>query len=471
MEVVVKLIRVLIAVSLFVPFIVAANPVPFLSQPLVPASVAPGGAAFTLTVNGAGFVSGSVVNFNGTPQPTTFVNLGQLKAQIASSEIAQAGTASITVSSGGLASNTVFLPILNPVSSISFAPNTGAARGLDIGNLIEADFNGDGKPDLAYTTGDNLTYAQSWTVGIALNNGDGTFQRAGQYKTILYPGVVAGDINGDGKADLVTPGTTKSAYGTLALSVFLGNGDGTFQPRKDYMTSLVWTNSLALADFNGDGKLDLGLLQNGGIAVLPGNGDGTFGNAIVSGSGFNGYYIAVGDFNHDGKLDVATAGFAQTEMSAGLGNGDGTFQNAVTLHPQGIADGLVVADFNGDGILDLATSSQTGVSVLLGIGDGNFRSGIVTPDDPIAVSGIATADLNGDGKLDLVVAHGNVSHVSYLLGNGDGTFKPFKVLNRPSPAALALGDFNGDGRMDFAIVTNNGSDNGNSTVSTTLQKP
>lgn len=467
-----KSICILIAVSLFVPLVMAANPVPFLSQPLVPTSVAPGGAAFTLTVNGTGFVASSVVNFNGSPQPTTFVSQGQLKAQIASSEIATAGTSSITVSSGGPASNTVFLPILKPVSSISFAPNTGAARGPFIGSVIEADFNGDGKPDLAYSTGDNLTWAQSWTVGIALGNGDGTFQRAGQYKTIHYPGALAADINGDGHMDLIVLGSSY-AFGPVDISVLLGNGDGTFQPPKNYATSVSGTSSAFLVDLNRDGKLDLAFDNGAFIAVLPGNGDGTFQHAILS-SDVGGYdlHIGIGDFNNDGKLDMAFISVFESSLLVALGNGDGTFQPSMAVSPNPIsADQIVVADFNGDGIVDLATASDTGVLIWLGKGDGTFATGILSNDDPIAASGMASEDLNGDGMLDLVLAHGNVSHVSYLLGNGDGTFKPFEVLNRPSPADLVLGDFNGDGRMDFAIVTNNGSDNGNSTVSTTLQKP
>lgn len=467
-----KWMCVFAAWSLFVTAAVAAYPIPFLSQPLVPASVAPGGGAFTLTVNGTGFFSASVVKWNGQAQPTTFVNQGQLKAQIAASLISQAGTASITVSSGGVASNTVFLPILSPVSTLHWAPSVGAARGLYIGSVIEADFNGDGKLDLAYTTGNNLTWATSWVVGIALGNGDGTFQRAGQYKTLRYPGALAGDVNGDGKMDLVVLDTS-SYYAPTTISIFLGKGDGTFQQRQDYATNVTGSGSPVLADLNGDGKLDIAFQVGSEMAVFPGNGDGTFGNPIFSSNGIQTYALqmAVGDFNRDGKLDLAFASFAQTGMWVSLGNGDGTFQSAIALNPNAIADEVLVADFNGDGILDLATSGQTGVSVLLGVGDGTFLTGMISPDIPFVPSGMATADLNGDGNLDLVIAHNYHSHVSYLLGNGDGTFQPYQVLNRPSPGELILGDFNGDGRTDFAMVTDNGSDNGNSSVSATLQTP
>ena len=468
-----KRILSLLALCLLVPFAFAANPVPFLSQPLVPASVAPGGASFALTVNGTGFVSGSVVNWNGKAQPTTFVSQGQLKAQIASSLISQAGTASITVSSGGIGSNTVFLPILAPVSSIHWAPSTGAARGPFIGNVIEADFNGDGKTDLAYTTGNNIDFATSWTVGVALSNGDGTFLGAGKHKTLRFPGVVAGDINGDGKIDLVAFDFTTNIFGPLTISVFLGNGDGTLEQRKDYPTATFTVSNSVLADFNGDGKLDLVFGDGNQMAVMLGNGDGTFQPAILSSEAVSpwGMQIAVGDFNGDGKLDVAFTSFYNPPIWTALGNGDGTFQPASVVSDTGFPSQLVVADFNGDGNLDLMIAGYLGDTFFAGNGDGTFASGISVDDNSRYASGMGTADLNGDGILDLVVAHNGDSVISYLLGNGDGTFKPYKTLQRATPLGLVLADFNGDGRIDFGMVTNDGSDNGNSTVSTTVQTP
>jgi IPT/TIG domain/FG-GAP repeat len=150
----------------------AANPVPYVSQPLVPDAVAPGGPGFTLTVNGTGFVSGSVVNWNDNARATHFVSEGQLTATILDTDIAKPGTASVTVvnpTPGGGTSRTVFFPVAAPTLSVPLARIDFSSAGGNI-TVVTADFNGDGKLDLA-TAG----YYDS-TVRIFLGNGDRTFR-------------------------------------------------------------------------------------------------------------------------------------------------------------------------------------------------------------------------------------------------------------------------------------------------------
>jgi hypothetical protein len=261
LEVAVKVFCILAcAVLLLVgPLGYAANPVPFVNNPLVPASVAPGGAAFTLTVNGTGFVSASVVKWNGQSQPTTFVSQSQLKVQVSSSQIANPSTACVTVFSpapGGGTSTPTYLPVAPPVSTIHLS-DRAVGRALYIGGLITADLDGDGRLDLVASSGDNLTYVIPGSLGILYGNGDGTFQPTVRMKTQYFPGPAAADVNGDGKPDLlVFGGLDNQPFPPLAISVFLGNGDRTFQTPQKYPTNL-YLAGLAIADFNGDGNLDM----------------------------------------------------------------------------------------------------------------------------------------------------------------------------------------------------------------------
>jgi hypothetical protein len=197
------------------------NPVPLISQPLVPTATAPGGSTFTLTVNGTGFVSGAVVSWNGTTLATTFVNSSQLTATVPASKIATAGTALITVSNpapGGGTSNVLYFDVSSPASSVTVTqlqPNP-----ISVGSfLITADFNGDGRLDLAYLD------ATASKVFIQVGNGDGTFRVPVTYSVGSVPqGLVAGDFNGDGRLDLAVGNTQDNT-----ISIVLGNGDGTFK--------------------------------------------------------------------------------------------------------------------------------------------------------------------------------------------------------------------------------------------------
>jgi len=434
------------------------NPVPFINQPLVPNAVAPGGSEFHLTVNGTGFVSGSVVNWNGNALATTFVSSSQLTATVPAWRIAKARTASLTVfnpSPGGGTSNVVFFEV---TPALGMALNRSDYGSLAFPwSIVTADFNRDGNLDLAVTNGNN------GTVGVFLGNGDGTFQPQVEYSAGAGPQWIAvGDFDGDGKLDLAV-----TNYSSNVVSVLLGNGDGTFQSPVGYATG-GGPFAVAVGDFDGDGKLDLVVTNSSDstVSVLLGNGDGTFRAHVDYGTGRDPQAVAVGDVNGDGKLDLAVANNSDSTVSLLLGGGDGTFKAHVDYNTAGAPYGVAIADLNGDGELDLAVATfvGNGVSVLLNHGDGTFQPQVTYATGGASIS-VAVGDVNGDGILDLAVTSAGNNTVSILLGNGDGTFQSNVDYGTATyPISVALGDFNQDGALDFAVATNIGE-----TVSTLLE--
>jgi hypothetical protein len=340
-----------------------------------------------------------------------------------------------------------------------------------------ADVNGNGKPDLvvAHSTG---------AVAVLLGKYDGTFRAAQDYGSGEQgTSVAVADVNGDGKADLVVTNLPGD------VDVLLGNGDGTFQRAVIYDSGGVNTSSVAIADVNGDGKPDL-LVANqcanvnscnsgdGVLAVLFGNGDGTFQTpGIYDSGGAGANSVAVADVNGDGNLDLVVAnqcGYPcpnQGLVGVLFGNGDGTFQAARTYDSGGIyAFSVAVADVNGDGKLDLVVANYCpafgtcanggAVGVLLGNGDGTFRPA-ATYGSGGESTGVAVADVNGDGIPDLVLSNlcsdcgtSLDGTVGVLVGNGDGTFQP--VVTYDSGASLgnsiAVADVNGDGKPDLLVA-------------------
>jgi FG-GAP-like repeat/Bacterial pre-peptidase C-terminal domain len=272
--------------------------------------------------------------------------------------------------------------------------------------------------------------------------------------------VAVGDLTGNGIPDIVTANRVDDT-----VSVFLGTGDGTFEPPTNYAVGArVWL--VTLADLTNDGRLDILTVNKGDntISVLLGNGDGTFQPQIVIPAGSRPSDVTVADVNGDGKPDLIFSNYAADTISVVLGNGDGTF-GPPTIYPTdqgpGFAGpaGVAVADLTGDGIPDLIYADYvTGnVAVRLGTGDGTFGPEVTYPTGAGAHE-VAVADLTGDGIPDLVVVNSVADDVSVLMGNGNGTFQPAKNYNVGSnPYTLAVAEFNGDGIPD--VVTSNRGDN------------
>ena len=337
-----------------------------------------------------------------------------------------------------------------PVFAQSFASPTTYAVGSFPDDGALGDFNGDGKADLAVANNSTSN------VSVLLGNGDGTFGIKTDYD-VLQPayGVVVTDLNSDGKLDIVA----ETAFSTNeGVSVLLGNGDGSFQTRVDYLFGgLAQPRSILAGDFNNDAKPDIVVINGSGATVFLGNGDGTLKPPANYGSSNFATSVAVGDFDADGKIDLAVSsyGFGNDGIvSIMLGKGDGTFLPSVNYESGPSPFSIVKGDFNGDSKLDLATANLQidTVSILLGNGDGTFGAHVDYPAGSFPYE-MSTADINSDGKSDLVIA-GNGSGLSILKGNGDGTFQ--KSVNFLAGAYFpTVLDLNGDTKPDIvsAVTT------------------
>ena len=263
------------------------------------------------------------------------------------------------------------------------------------------------------------------------------FAASKSYSVGTTPAAIAiGDFNGDGKPDLAV-----ANQGSGNVSILLGNGDGTFRPAVNFAAGNSPTQ-IAVGDFDGDGKLDLALFQPGNnVNILLGNGDGTFQAPKTTALTASAAAMAVADFNLDKKLDLAVTNTAPNRIVVVdilLGNGDGTFQPAKqTSLPGGVIGALAPADFNGDSKPDLAVVTDAGIQILLGKGDGTF-SQTATVATALQPASVLVADLNHDGKTDLIVGSSKSgcsrfgcsggSRLSAFLGNGDGTFQGEQVV-------------------------------------------
>jgi hypothetical protein len=301
----------------------------------------------------------------------------------------------------------------------SFRPKRDYIVGAGAVAVATGHLNGDGHVDLA------VAAADAGAISVLINRGDGTFGARFDYAVAPDPASIAvEDLDGDGKPDVVTANTPKDDLDAATVSALLNKGDATFGARHDYPTG-PYNKSVALADLNGDGKADIVTANHGGngsVSVLLNSGDGTFAPRRDYRVGHSPYGIqvnsaAVGDMNADGKPDVVTADDGNT-VSVLLNNGDATLRPSREYAlfkgwPWLAADANAVAlgDLNADGKLDVVTVNlNTHVSLLLNTGVGAVRATLDygAPGGFVGACGsgnaVSTADLNGDRRMDLVVA-------------------------------------------------------------------
>jgi hypothetical protein len=367
------------------------------------------------------------------------------------------GPHSLTAYYGGDTTNKPSLSAKIPVTVSSgggggFAPGptpTLTPVGTEIVDVETADLRGVGKNDMVAV---NYT---SNNVSVFLGNGDGSFEAPVAYAVGTNPNAAAiTDVNGDGIPDILVVN-----QGTDTISVLLGTGSGTFQTAQT-VTTLAGPHSIVVADFNGDGRPDIAVTSTNHSSV-----------AIALNSGTTGFFdafttyttpgttkgLVVGDFNQDGFADLAVANYSSTSnyVSIFLGNGDGTLRSPVNYTPGNSPVSVTTADFNGDGVPDLAVANKgdNTVSVLLGAGAGVFNTSIAYPAGEGPASVLAV-NVSGTSQPSLLVTDNSSNNISLLMGNAGGTFQPAtSVMVGNGPRNIVAASFiTGNNFVDLAVA-------------------
>ena len=313
-------------------------------------------------------------------------------------------------------------------------------------SVTTGDVNGDGKADII-----EVNYANN---AISVQSNYGSTLTKFDYPAGSSPcSITSADVTGDGKADLIVANSN-----TNKLSVFINKGNGTFASKVDYATGQL-PHSVTAADVTGDGKADLIAANTASntLSVLINKGNGTFASKVDYATGNSPMSVVSADLNGDGKADLIAANAASNTLSVLTNNGNGTFAAKVDYATGSSPSSVVSADVNGDGKADLivANAASNTLSVLINNGDGTFAARVdyATGSSP---SSVVSADVNGDGKADLMVTNYGDNKVSVLINKGNGLFaNKVDMATGTAPLAVMNTDINGDGLTDLLVATGN----------------
>ncbi|CAF1498979.1 unnamed protein product, partial [Adineta steineri] len=396
-----------------------------------------------------------------TTSPTTTSTTASTTASTTSTSTTASTTSPTTTSTTSTTASTTSTTTTSTTASTTTTPcinrfPTQVTYSTGVGSgpypLTTADVNGDGKPDIIvinYGTGG---------VSVLLNAGNGTF-----LAQVIYPtgtthdtwGLAIADVNGDSKLDIIVGNAASYNIGVL-----LNAGNGTFRTEVTYSISTgSQLHSLIAVDVNGDNKSDIIATYSAlnEIAVFLNTGSGTFGAQVTYPVGTGPWPVKTGDLNGDGKLDIIVTNAGSNNVGVLFNKGNGTFGAQVT-YSTGNGSGpnaVVVVDANGDSKLDIIVGNYNtfNVGVLLNTGNGTFVAQVTYSTGPDSYPYyVTTGDINGDSYADIVVANYWANNFGVLLNMGNGTFAAqvtYSTGAGSEPYSVSVADVNADGNLDI----------------------
>lgn len=382
------------------------------------------------------------------------------------------GKADVVISHASLTRIHIFTGIGDGTFLSAITKETGTAG---IQSICLADVDGNGKKDIILTSAIETTpVGEGYSVSVMLNGGGMNFAAPTSYAAGCKVNWAAvGDLNSDGKPDIVTANP-----GSWDVSVLLNAGNGTFMDPVSYLTGAQPASgnspgAVALADFNGDGRMDIAASNSAenNVAILFNQGKGDFPgprNLLMEDSPDQ---VVSADFDGDGALDLAVASHATSKIYLYRNNGKAFFTPAGSLAVGGFpapALALCTGDFNGDNRPDIVVATEGAYAtfeIFLNVTGWTFAPGVSIPSSIIAQArsrAIAAGDLSGDGKLDLVITNTWTdtappyywhAYLMFAKGNGNGTFQgTIDYAAGPNPDSVIIFDINKDGSNDVAVA-------------------